>query len=103
LWGEIQHVLSLAASDWVSQLREIGNTISLEGMIAVACQDFLWAASRLPSSWLSVSSCTVFIDRKMGRGRSQRRLAESLGIQPVLTVAKNPHQAIKSYLEEQGG
>jgi len=29
-------------------------------------------------------------------------LAESLGIQPVLTVETNPHQAVKAYLKEQG-
>ena len=45
--------------------------------------------------------CTVFIAHRMG-DRSRRRLAESLGIQPVLTVETAPHQAAKAYPKEQG-
>ena len=45
--------------------------------------------------------CSIFIARRMG-GRSRRRLAESLGIQPVLTGATDPHQAVLAYLERGG-
>ena len=42
--------------------------------------------------------CSVFIARRMG-GQSRRRLAESLGVQPVLTEKTDPHQAVWAYLE----
>ena len=45
--------------------------------------------------------CSVFIARRMG-GRSRRRLAESLGVQPALTEATDPHLAVRAYLEGQG-
>ena len=45
--------------------------------------------------------CGVLIARRMG-GQSRRRLAESLGVQPVLSEATDPHQAVQVYLEGQG-
>lgn len=45
--------------------------------------------------------CGVFVARRMG-GRSRRRLAESLGVEPVLTEATDPQQAVRGYLEGQG-
>jgi hypothetical protein len=45
--------------------------------------------------------CGTFIARRMG-AQSRRRLAESLGVQPVLTEATDPHEAVRVYLEEQG-
>jgi predicted Fe-Mo cluster-binding NifX family protein len=45
--------------------------------------------------------CGTLIARRMGE-QSRRRLAESLGVRPVLTEATDPHQAVQAYLEGQG-
>ena len=48
-----------------------------------------------------VPDCDVFIARRMGE-QSRHRLKESLGIQPVLTRATDPHQAVRAFLDGQG-
>ena len=45
--------------------------------------------------------CSVFVARRMG-AQSRRRLADSLGVQPVLTETTDPRQAVQTYLEGQG-
>jgi len=46
-------------------------------------------------------NCSVFIARRKG-DQSRRQLAESLGVQPVLTEATDPHEAVQEYLKGQG-
>ena len=44
-----------------------------------------------------LSDCGVFIGKRMGE-TSRRRLAENLGVQPVLTRAQGPDEAVRAYL-----
>jgi hypothetical protein len=45
--------------------------------------------------------CGAFVARRMGEP-SRRRLAESLGVNPVLTEATDPYDAVRAYLRERG-
>ena len=45
--------------------------------------------------------CGVFIARRMGN-ESRRRLAEEFRVEPVLTEATKPHEAVQAYLHSSG-
>jgi hypothetical protein len=46
--------------------------------------------------------CTTFIARRMGE-QSRNQLTTSLRIEPALTTATDPYQAVQAYLDGQGG